>query len=216
MTIDYYARWEQNFRDEMQRIRELKGWTQTDLARILRDRYGLKFHQQTVQRIESGERPVRLNEAHLIAEALDARVSSMEATMAQDAKVLRYQVDRLRREAGNMASDLSEIISEYEETIAELFLSVQAPGVDLKKPDDATAWAIKFLWFAYEPYANLVNAWTQLTELSADEYTAWGRHAIDELADWHDIVKVPEHLQNVEPDELYELFPEAGIDGEHQ
>ena len=51
-----YALWERNFRQQMQRLREAQEMTQTDLARSLKA-FGLPFHQQTIQRIESGEVP---------------------------------------------------------------------------------------------------------------------------------------------------------------
>ena len=71
--------WERNFRERMAELREAKGMTQTDLARVLRDRHGLRFHQQIVARIEAGERPVRLDEAYLIAQVLETNLSAMTA-----------------------------------------------------------------------------------------------------------------------------------------
>ncbi|WP_204041876.1 helix-turn-helix transcriptional regulator [Acrocarpospora phusangensis] len=61
--------WEANFAQRMKRMREARGMTQTDLARQV-SKYNLPFHQPTVQRIEAGERPIRLNEAFVIAEIL--------------------------------------------------------------------------------------------------------------------------------------------------
>lgn len=69
--------WEDYFRDHLQRMREKSGMTQTDLARLLRDDYGLAFHQQTVQRIESGERPVRLNEAMAVSEVFKQKIGTL-------------------------------------------------------------------------------------------------------------------------------------------
>ena len=69
--------WEVNFRTHMKRLREKDGMTQTELARRLKFLYGLPFHQQTIQRIESGERPVRVNEGYLIADTFGVSLDSM-------------------------------------------------------------------------------------------------------------------------------------------
>src|SRR4051794_13849870 len=61
---------EDAFVQNMVRARTRLSWSQNELARRLRDGAGLSFHQQTVQRIEAGERPVRLSEALLIAKVL--------------------------------------------------------------------------------------------------------------------------------------------------
>lgn len=68
--------WEASFRSEMQRLRVERGLTQADLAQQLRDR-GLALHQQTVARIEAGQRSIRLNEAMVIAEALGTDIARM-------------------------------------------------------------------------------------------------------------------------------------------
>ena len=61
--------WEASFVANMTRARLAQGLSQTGLAKRLSAR-GLGFHPQTVQRIEAGERSIRLNEAVLIVEVL--------------------------------------------------------------------------------------------------------------------------------------------------
>jgi predicted RNase H-like HicB family nuclease len=68
---------ETNFIRNMRRLRELAGLNQTDLANALKDKGITTFWQQTIQRIENGQRPVRLNEAHAIAEVLGKSVEEM-------------------------------------------------------------------------------------------------------------------------------------------
>ncbi|WP_238384592.1 helix-turn-helix transcriptional regulator [Segeticoccus rhizosphaerae] len=68
------------FAGSVNRLRERKGWTQTDLAREMKER-GFPFHQQTIQRIEDGKRPVRLDEAYALAELLDSEIDSMSRSM---------------------------------------------------------------------------------------------------------------------------------------
>ncbi|WKX00244.1 MULTISPECIES: helix-turn-helix transcriptional regulator [Rhodococcus] len=72
---DHYG-WEMNFVTQMQALREAKGWSQTEFAKRLAEN-GLKFHQPTVQRIESGIRPLKLTEALTIAEVLETRLEVM-------------------------------------------------------------------------------------------------------------------------------------------
>jgi len=67
----------QAFAREVRRRRELRGLSQTDLALQLRDRYGLKFHQATIDRVEKAVRPCRLDEVYAIAEVLGSTVDDM-------------------------------------------------------------------------------------------------------------------------------------------
>ena len=61
--------WEHTFRINLIYLRQLRGISQTGLAKLVKEE-GLPFHQQTVQRIEDGKRPIRLNEAFVIARVL--------------------------------------------------------------------------------------------------------------------------------------------------
>lgn len=62
-------RWEARFVAEMVAERERQGLSQSELARRV-SAGGLRMQPPTIWRIEEGERPVRLNEAVLIADAL--------------------------------------------------------------------------------------------------------------------------------------------------
>ncbi len=83
--------WEASFRSEMQRLRVERGLTQADLAQQLRDR-GLALHQQTVARIEAGQRSIRLNEALVIADALGSDINRM-VTPEDERKAWRKMED---------------------------------------------------------------------------------------------------------------------------
>ncbi|CAL8977372.1 hypothetical protein PROP_02178 [Propionicimonas sp. T2.31MG-18] len=67
------------FAREVRRLRELRGLSQTDLAAQLRERYGLKFHQATIDRVEKGARPCRLDEVYALAEVLGSTLDDMLA-----------------------------------------------------------------------------------------------------------------------------------------
>lgn len=67
---------EDGFRESMKALRAAQDLNQTDLARKIRDA-GLAFHQSTIAKIESGTRPVRLDEAYAIAQALGSSADDM-------------------------------------------------------------------------------------------------------------------------------------------
>ncbi len=133
--------WERNFRERMTRMREGLGMTQTDLARSLKA-FGLPFHQQTIQRIESGERPIRLNEANLIAETLNADLFTMMADMGKPESLrfnLKLAGERLTEKVAEAIEDISEHLEDLErfhddvEHAWERYVSTQA---QLGKPID--------------------------------------------------------------------------------
>lgn len=70
---------ESQFVENVQRLRELKGWSQGELARRMADEGWDGFHQTTISRIEKGQRPVRLAEARTLASVLGSQVGIMTA-----------------------------------------------------------------------------------------------------------------------------------------
>lgn len=83
-------------------VRKAKGFNQTQLAKRLSSMHDLPFHQQTIQRIETGARPVRLNEAVLIAQELGTSLSTMMASAPLGAREAMRAVDDLREVARNL------------------------------------------------------------------------------------------------------------------
>jgi transcriptional regulator with XRE-family HTH domain len=57
-------------------LRRQHGWSQTELAKKLAAQ-GLPFHQQTVQRIEQGTRPLRLTEAAYVADTFGLGINQL-------------------------------------------------------------------------------------------------------------------------------------------
>ena len=86
--------WEDNFIQRMKELRTAK-MSQTELARQL-SRRGLPFHQQTVQRIEKGERPLRLNEALEIAEILGSDPADMARPVTSDEQELQHAIGEVQ------------------------------------------------------------------------------------------------------------------------
>jgi transcriptional regulator with XRE-family HTH domain len=116
--------WERNFRERMVRMREAKGMTQTDLARALKTDFGLPFHQQTIQRIESGERPVRLNEANLIAQTLHADLFTMMSDVGSP-EVVRLNLELAGVRLAERGLEIAEYLGERMEVIDRLYQDVQ-------------------------------------------------------------------------------------------
>ncbi|GAA1177838.1 helix-turn-helix transcriptional regulator [Nesterenkonia xinjiangensis] len=73
------------FRLNMKSERERKGWSQAQFAKELEASGGPTLHQQTVQKIESGTRSVKLTEASAIAKCLGVNVDDMLADVTDNA-----------------------------------------------------------------------------------------------------------------------------------
>jgi transcriptional regulator with XRE-family HTH domain len=67
----------------LQLHRRAKGYSQSDLAGLLEQR-GLPFQQQTILKIEKGARPLRLEEAVVIADILGIELSSLTEQFGND------------------------------------------------------------------------------------------------------------------------------------
>jgi transcriptional regulator with XRE-family HTH domain len=146
----------------MKRLREERGWTQTDLARHLSS-LGLKFHQQTVQRIEAGERPVRLDEAYLIALIFGEPLERMSSTTAPQERTLQSAVDQLRYEARSIADELHRIMTDnWQETTvavaAEADGRLPPQGTRARDMDPAARWALEWSITALRAYEALLTA----------------------------------------------------------
>lgn len=61
----------------MKAARDTAGMSVNEFARIAREEHGLAFHPSTVQRIERGERPLKLHEALVVAKMLGTSVEEM-------------------------------------------------------------------------------------------------------------------------------------------
>lgn len=200
-----FARWERNFREQVRRAREARSMTQTDLAKALKA-FGLPFHQQTVQRIEQGERPVRLNEAYLIAQVLDLSLDTMTATSTPSARELRFAVDGLRRKAQQEADNIAESMTELEDELGVLLAALQdrlfpEPVIQMEgdppgKPmhvapsgsyvetlDKVTRWAVGFVALANEASEMMGRARWELMRLAGtSDDEGWTASDISQFA----------------------------------
>ncbi|MET7334405.1 helix-turn-helix domain-containing protein [Nonomuraea sp. NPDC005650] len=167
-----HALWEHNFIQQMKRLREARKMTQTDLARELKA-FGLPFHQQTVQRVENGERPVRLNEAHLIAKVLGTDLLSMGASSTPSDHELRYSVDRLRATSELQADTLLDLYKDWREDIESLVFAladrVPATAKSVDSLDHGAAWGMVWAMKALRAYEDHLAAWQGLVGLGHHE-----------------------------------------------
>ncbi|MGR6091402.1 helix-turn-helix domain-containing protein [Brevibacterium sp. CSND-B09] len=103
-------KWEDNFRKSIEAKRDQLGMSQTAMAKALRGR-GLQFRQQMVQRVESGERPLRLNEALAFAEilGLDFNAAINGPGTEDSDSALRPQFEQKMRETFKAMVSLHEL-----------------------------------------------------------------------------------------------------------
>lgn len=124
--------WEAAFASHLKRARERLQMSQTELARQAAEQ-GLPYHQQTVQRVETLARPIRLNEALVLAgivgEDLAAMLSSPTPVTAKAhlryrehaAAALRTEVVQWVRDTGDRAeralAELHDALALYDEVV---------------------------------------------------------------------------------------------------
>lgn len=81
--------------------------SQTDVARAMKER-GHSFHQQTVDRIEKGTRPVRLDEAYAISEILGSDLNLM--TVAPGRAALHSIAERLAETERSILQSFADFV----------------------------------------------------------------------------------------------------------
>ena len=115
--------WERHFATNLQAARERLRMSQYELAQRASQR-GLKFHQTTLQRIESGRRAVKLSEAALLAELVGESLDSMMQSPSVPA-MYRLVLNALDFEG----------VSDARETIKTLVVYIDGAGSNA-----STAW----------------------------------------------------------------------------
>lgn len=156
--------WELRFITNLQRLRERREMTQTDLAKALRGQ-GLPFHQQTIQRIENGDRPVRLNEAYLIAQELHANLEEMTSSFYSDSGELAWGINRLVNNTTAVTYSLIEHLSDLLTGVAEIIVTLEDFLSGIAKHDfaDLPEWVKVGLACCYR-MRQLVDQYEELIE----------------------------------------------------
>lgn len=199
--------WERNFRDQMVRLRKERGLTQTDLARQLAA-WGLPFHQQTIQRVENGQRPIRLNEAKLVARQLGVDLETMVSTASVSSRDMMRAVDEARRGAAKFAEVVGEELGDLANSTARLILLVgeliEHHSED-SAPDPALVYGFTWANHFWDLYVHSSEALTQALQIEEGRDTAHGYvfPEFEAMRDWFD---THDHLFRLTDE--YPRFPE--------
>lgn len=117
----------------IQRYRTASGLSQAELAERLSER-GEQVHQQTVQKIEKGTRPLRFSEGLRIAEILGVPFSAFaQPTPDTDGSV---RIQRQTTSVANAARALDESVVKLAEELLRLAVVYARSAVPEEKPDE--------------------------------------------------------------------------------
>lgn len=102
------------FGENLRIQRETVGLSQSDLAGQMAE-LGFSFHQTTIRRIETGERAVRLGEAHALAQLVETSVTELsqapiEARMAGLEKDLSKSLVIFQRLIDGVVANMAEVL----------------------------------------------------------------------------------------------------------
>lgn len=135
------------FASQVRSRREHRGLSQTDLAVQLRDGYGLKFHQATIDRVEKGQRPCRLDEVYAIAEVLGTTVDDMLDDWSSNDRAWR-QLAGIALRAREAEARIALVVQQNLEAIQgdrERVLTGLARRGDAETPDEVLEWGREVL-----------------------------------------------------------------------
>jgi Helix-turn-helix len=159
--------WERNFIKRMIELRAAK-MSQTELARQLQER-GLPFHQQTVQRVEKGERPLRLNEAYAIAEILGTDPFEMTRTLTNDEEALQHAVGEVTFYAAHMVQQGLRLKEIWDRERHRLRIAAEKLQLHQASPEDklqnAVEHALKLSEDAHQVNKLILEGYQELARL---------------------------------------------------
>ena len=106
--------WEKIFGQRIREMRQLRGWTQDELAREMSDA-GHQMHQTTVAKLESGTRPTSVAEVGALATLLEVPIGSLfgaadEMEKRAELKALEYRLRSLTAEASRITEQMDEML----------------------------------------------------------------------------------------------------------
>lgn len=107
---------------QVKRFREIRGWSQQELARKMLDR-GHSWRQTTVAKTEAADRPIRVNEAQDLATLFGVSVEDLLTIPAEDVALAHLTVRvgelRARRAAALEALQEAEEAKQHAEELVE-------------------------------------------------------------------------------------------------
>lgn len=170
---------EERFVANLRRLREERGWSQSELADRMRARGWDSFRQTTISRLEKGEQSVRIGEARGLAELLEVSLETMLAPSAEAQLVdsLRRDLDEGTREFKFATENLAALESSRMAMRAHLAEARATFGAQLASEiDDQTAPHVRVL-------ASLIpecEAWLERSTLEAVSQEATTVREVDE------------------------------------
>jgi transcriptional regulator with XRE-family HTH domain len=122
-------RTEDRFRKRLRTERERREWSQSDLAQLLCDATGAKWHPTTIAKIEAGDRSVRIDEAVAIAEVLEVPLNSLLGLKTAVENDLAYAMSALQQTVGKSVWDVNAMYNTLRDRWADV-LEVEFDGSD--------------------------------------------------------------------------------------
>lgn len=124
---------DQNVAENVRRLREQAGLKQADLVAQLRENGLADWHPTTLSRTESGERPIRLAEAHVLAQALGTSVEELGISYSPEVRA----VEDVEAALQHVARARSAFVTAREEYVAawKAFVTTAREGTDLPVDD---------------------------------------------------------------------------------
>lgn len=113
--------------ESLTRLREERGWSQSELARQMVEAGWPKYTQMTVSRTEKGERPIRLDEVAALADIFEVDMQRLWLP-----REIRSYLDSAR-EAEKLSNELYAVIRKYLK--AQYALAVHADFADLAEDE---------------------------------------------------------------------------------
>jgi len=124
---------DQNVAGNVRRLREQAGLKQADLVAQLRDNGLEDWHPTTLSRTESGERPIRLAEAHVLARVLGTSVEELGINYSPEVRA----VEGVEAALQDVARARSVFVAAREEYVEawKAFVTMIRGGPDLAADD---------------------------------------------------------------------------------
>jgi transcriptional regulator with XRE-family HTH domain len=116
--------WEKVFGSRIREMRQLRGWTQDELARLMSDA-GHQMHQTTLAKLEGGTRPTSVAEVGALATLLEVPIWSLfgaadRLEKQMELNGLGYRLKSLTAEADRVTTDLEALLQRRAEIENEL------------------------------------------------------------------------------------------------
>lgn len=111
---------ENRFRKRVRDERERRGWSQSDLSKLLQENGSHSIYPSTVAKIEAGDRRVAIDEAQAIAELFGVSVDSLLGRQVGIERDLEYMLRSVLATTRQCGQQLDIIIGTFVDAVQEL------------------------------------------------------------------------------------------------